>query len=108
MEKEINKYDKNNNLVHFKNSKGYEEWKEYDENNNKIHYKNSGGDEEWFKYDEYNNLVYCKSSYGNEMWFKYDEKKKQILITQQEFKQIERIKLYLNIKNSNRFEIMDI
>ena len=35
--------DKNNNCIHFKNSDGYEEWKEYDKNNNFIHFKNSDG-----------------------------------------------------------------
>ena len=40
-------YNGNLNLIHFKNSDGFEYWKEYDENNNLIHYKNSKGDEYW-------------------------------------------------------------
>ena len=34
-------YDENNNLIHYKDSKGFEEWYEYDENGNCIHYKDS-------------------------------------------------------------------
>ena len=83
-------YDETNNLIHSKSSYGSECWKEYDENNNEIHSKNSAGHEQWSKWN--NN--------------------KQIVITEQEFKQIKRTKakqeLYFNIKNSNRFEIMDI
>jgi len=91
MSKEIKEFDKNKNLIYHKYSNGYEYWRKYDENNKVIHAKNSIGYENWYKYDENN---------------------EQIEITQQEFKQIERRKekqeLYLNIKNSNRFEIMDI
>ena len=36
-------YDKNSNLIHYKNSKGNEEWKSYDKNSNLIHYKDSTG-----------------------------------------------------------------
>jgi len=32
---------------HYKDSNGYEWWKEYDENGNEIHYKNSEGHEWW-------------------------------------------------------------
>ena len=39
----LREYDQNNNLIHFKNSNGFEEWKEYDQNNNCIHFKNSNG-----------------------------------------------------------------
>ena len=39
------KYDENGNMIHYKNSDGFEEWWDYDENNNPIHYKNSNGDE---------------------------------------------------------------
>ena len=31
------KYNENKKLIHFKNSNGYESWKEYDENSNLIH-----------------------------------------------------------------------
>jgi len=84
--KEIKEYDKNNNLIYFKNQNGSEFWQEYDENNNCIHYKDSYG----------------------EYWYKYDKDNKRIRITHQEFKQIERTKLYFNNKKCSRFEIMDI
>ncbi len=107
MAEEIREYNKNNNLIYGKNIFG-EYWKEYDKDNNVIYFKNSHNYEEWCKYDISNNLIYYKTSYGFEHYYKYDENNKSIEITHQEFKQIERIKLYLNIKNSNRFEIMDI
>ena len=81
--------------------------KEYDDRGNIIHYKDTDGDEYWREYDENNNLVHYKSFVGYEYWWKFD-KKFPILITQQEFKQIERTKLYLNNKKINKFEIMDI
>ena len=48
--KEIEEYDKNDNLIHYRDSYGFEAWKEYDENNNLIHFRNSTGYEWW--YDE--------------------------------------------------------
>ena len=39
----IKEYDKNNNLIHYKYSNGYEEWYEYDKNNNEINHKDSNG-----------------------------------------------------------------
>ena len=63
--------------------------------------------EYWYKYDENDNRIYYKDSSGIEHWYRNDWGN-QTEITQQEFKQIERTKLYLNIKKSNRFEIMDI
>ena len=108
----IKEYDKNNNLIYCKYSNGTELWREFDKNNNFIHHKNSNGFEFWREYDKNNNLIHYKDSNDLEGWYKYDEKNKRIEITEQEFKQIERRKekqeLYLNIKNSNRFEIMDI
>ena len=89
--KEIKEYDKNNNLIYYKDSSGYEYWREYDENNNLIH----------SKYPD-----------GIEYWYKYNKNNKRIEINKQEFKQIERRKekreLYLNNKKINRFELMDI
>ena len=61
-------YDENNNLIHYKDSNGYEYWNEYDKNNNLIHYKDSNGNEEWNEYDENNNLIHCKNSDGKEEW----------------------------------------
>jgi hypothetical protein len=34
-------------LIHSKNSKGYEYWREYDSNGNMIHFKDSTGYEYW-------------------------------------------------------------
>jgi len=110
--KEIKEYDKNNNLVYYKGSFGLEFWYKYDKNSNLIHKKNSNGFEVWKEYDENNNLIHSKYPDGIEYWYKYNENNYRIEITQQEFKQIERRKekqeLYLNIKRSNRFELMDI
>jgi len=89
MNKEVEEYDRNKNLIYFKSSFGSEYWQEFDKNNNVIYYKFS---------DNSNNYEY---------WYKYDENR-QIEITEQEFKQIERIKLYLNNKKINRFSLMDI
>jgi len=85
--------------------------KEYDENNNLIHYKDALGFENWYKYDENNRIIYYKFSVNSnnyEYWYKNDENNEQIEITHQEFKQIERTKLYLNNKKISRFELMDI
>ena len=106
--KEIKEYDKNNNLIYFKNQNGSEFWQEYDEKGNLIYFKSSTGFEQWYKYDENNNKIYSKNSNNEEYWYKYDEDNKRVRITHQEFKQIERIKLYLNNKKISRFEIMDI
>ena len=107
-EYDIKEFDKNNNLIYYKDSFSHEVWKKYDENSNQIYFKNSFGYEQWKEYDENNNRIHYKDSNGYELWYKRDENNIPIEITQQEFKQIERTKLYLNIKRSNRFEIMDI
>jgi len=82
MSKEIKKYDnnKNNNknLIYYKDSSGYESWKEYDKNNNCIHYKDSFGYEQWCRYDENKNLIYHKNSDGDEERYKYNENKNLI------------------------------
>ncbi len=114
MSEEIKKYDKNNNLIYFKNSKGSEYWMGYDKNNNKIHNKTSYGFEEWAKYDENNNVIHSKyiDSYNcYNHWYKYDENNKQIGITEKEYKDIEfrkKEKEYLSRTKCSRFEIMDI
>ena len=71
-------YDENGNEIHYKNSDGTEKWYEYDENGNDIHYKNSKGDghESWSEYDENNNLIYYKNSDGYE-WGKNNTKNKE-------------------------------
>jgi len=55
MSKVITKYDKNNNLIYYKDSNGFEVWREYNEENNCIHYKDSNGIENYYKYDKNNN-----------------------------------------------------
>ncbi len=89
-DKIIREYDKNNNLIHYKSSNGYEYWREYDENNNEINYKNTDGKECWYKYDKNNN---------------------KIKITEQEYKEIEfrkQEKEYNSRTKCSRFEIMEI
>ena len=103
-----NKFDKNGNLIYMKLSSGPEIWREYDENNKMIHDKDSRGDETWWERNTNGDLVHFRSNSGFEYWYKYDRNNKQIIITKQEFKQIERTKLYLNNKRINRFELMDI
>jgi YD repeat-containing protein len=66
------KYDSNGNLIHSKNSSGYEELYEYDSNGNLIHFKNSGGSESWYEYDDDGNQIYCKLSNIHESWNEYD------------------------------------
>ncbi len=102
------KYDKNNNLIYYKTSKGYEYWMEYDKNNNEIHFRSSCGYESWQEYDENNNVIHHKNSSGWEYWFEYREeiKFKKIRITEQEF--IKKNKKNIKSSIKNRFEIMDI
>ncbi len=103
----IKEYDKNGNVIYEKLPNGLEVWSEFDERNNETHCKSSNGFEYWKEYDENNNMIYFKFSDDNEYWFKYINNRKTE-ITEQEFKQIERIKLYLNNKKCSRFELMDI
>lgn len=53
----IQEKDERDNIIHYKNSDGYEYWKEYDLNNNIIHYKDSDGYEYWNEYDSNNILI---------------------------------------------------
>ena len=41
-------YDSEGNLIHFKNSNGWEFWTDYDSEGNRIHFKNSDGLEYWY------------------------------------------------------------
>ena len=43
---EIKEYDEKGNLIHHRDSTGFESWSEYDENNNEIHFRDSDGREE--------------------------------------------------------------
>ncbi len=88
----IKEYDERGNIVYIEYSIGYKCWRQYDENNNMIYIRDNVHFE---KYPEAN-------------YYKYDNNNERITITHQEFKQIERTKLYLNNKRSNRFELLDI
>ena len=70
----LKEYDEKGNLIHYRDSNGYEEWREYDENNNPIHFRNSTGFEWWSEYDENNNVIHYRNSDGYEAWYEYDEK----------------------------------
>ncbi len=99
----------NNKIEHYEYKDGYEEFYQYDENHNLIHHWDNDNYKVWWRYDEDNNEIHYKNNKGEERWYKYDEHNKQTInITEQEFKQIERIKLLLNNKRCSRFEIMDI
>ena len=54
--------------THSIDSTGYETWSEYDKNNNLIHYKNSNGYEIWREFDKNDNRIYHKDSDGYEYW----------------------------------------
>jgi hypothetical protein len=71
------KGDDRGNLRYFKDSDGFEYWREFDERNNFIHYKVAAVAEnyayEWRKeYDERNNCIHVKTSTGYEWWKEYD------------------------------------
>ena len=111
MSKEIREHNKNGKLIYIKDPSGFKIWYKYDENNNEIYFKNSYGFERWQKYDENNNLIHFKNSDGGESWYKYDKNNRKIVITEQEYKEIEfrkKEKEYLSRKKCSRFEIMDI
>ena len=59
-------------------------------------------------YDEKGNVIYMDLGDGDKSWWKIDKEGNCNNITHQEFKQIERTKLYLNNKKCSRFELMDI
>jgi len=74
----ITEYDENNNLIHYRDTDGYEWWSEYDENNNEIHTQNSNGYEVWREYDKNNNMIHYRDSEGYEYWREYDENNNEI------------------------------
>ena len=63
---EISEYDEKGNLIHYRNSDGYEYWREFDKNNNLIHRRDTNGFEAWKEYDENGNLIYYRDSDGYE------------------------------------------
>ena len=76
-------YDEKSNIIHCKDSTGFEYWCEYDTNGNCIHSKNSSGTERWFEYDSSGNEIYFKVfrlKYNNshEYWYEYDAKGNKI------------------------------
>ena len=107
------RYDNNGNEIYWEDSYNNKYWMEYDENNNDIYWKcilnNKDNEiyESWSEYDENNNLIHIKDSRDKEIFLGYS-KLGMRYITEQEFKQIERRKLFFNNKKINRFEIMDI
>lgn len=75
-------YDENNNLIHSKDSSGFEEWFEYDHDGFLNHVKNNFNYESWSKYDDENKTlttiengkivtVVKFNEKGNEIWSKY-------------------------------------
>jgi len=112
MSKVIKEYDSNHNIIFIKDSDGVKWWNKYNKNNQIVYGKSDRKFEFWYYYDEENREIHFKNTIGAEYFYKYDKNGDQIKITEQEFKQIERTKerqeLYLNIKNSNRFELIDI
>ena len=48
---EIKEYDEKGNLIHYRDSDGYEYWREYDKNGNEILIRNSDGYDYWSEYD---------------------------------------------------------
>jgi hypothetical protein len=40
-------------MIHYRDSSGYEYWREYDTNNNMIHHRDSNGFETWCDSDFY-------------------------------------------------------
>ncbi len=112
MNKEIKKYDDNNNLIYCKNSNDVESWHKFDENNNRIYLKYFNKKERWYEeWYENNKLIHFRNCVGWEYWKKYDENNKSILITEQEYNKIEfrkKEKEYLSRKKCSRFELIDI
>ena len=74
----IVKYDSNGNLIHSKDSTGYEYWCEYDANGNCIHYESSGGFQYWKEYDTNGNCIHYKNIHGLEWWYEYDSNNNEI------------------------------
>ena len=68
----LHEFDSNGKEIHFKDSDGFEYWREYDSHENLIHFKDSNGYEEWYEYDSNGNKTHYKDSNGYERW--YDSK----------------------------------
>ena len=70
---ETSEYNSDGNIVHSKNSEGFEKWYEYDAKGNEIHSKDSDGFEIWHEYDANGKVIYSKNSKGIETCSEYDE-----------------------------------
>ena len=77
----LHEYDSNENLIHYKDSNGYEIWREFDSNGNLIHSKTSNGYKRWNEYDSNGKLIHYKNSNGCEIWYDSNGKK----ITKKQF-----------------------
>jgi YD repeat-containing protein len=62
-------YDANGKLIHYKNSSGFECWREYDSNGKEIYYKDNRGFDCWYGYDSNGNHIHSKASDGFEVWY---------------------------------------
>jgi hypothetical protein len=100
--------DKNNNLIHTKNSNGYEYWQKFDKNNNKIHFKDSNGIEYWQEFDNNNNKIHFKNSSGYEYWYEYDKNNNCIHYKSssrvEEWQEFDKNNNLIHTKNSNGIE----
>ncbi len=101
---EIIKLNKEGKCTHYKDSSGYECWRDYDNNGNLVHLKNSKDYEVWWEFDENNDLIYSKhvngimvaeyerssvsglynkthwiNTYGDEYWQKWDDANRLML-----------------------------
>jgi YD repeat-containing protein len=65
----IYEYDSKGNLIHYRDSDGWEAWYEYDSNGNYIHFRSSVGLEAWREYDTNGKLIHFKNSFGDEYWY---------------------------------------
>lgn len=65
-------YNKNDKIVYFKRSDGYEEWLAYDILNRLVYVKNSKGFEIWYEYDFKNNITYYEDTKGVKIYRRYD------------------------------------
>jgi YD repeat-containing protein len=64
MTKTIREYDNNGNVIHSRDSDGYEVWCEYDNNGKCIHFRDSDGYEVWYDYDTNGNVINTRNTSG--------------------------------------------
>jgi YD repeat-containing protein len=60
----IKEYDTNGNIIHSRDSDGYEVWCEYDNNGKCIHFRDSDGYEVWYDYDTNGKLINTRNTSG--------------------------------------------